>query len=262
MALGPWRFKSSPAHRGRTAGRRSGVARLLSGGERAASCAGLMLPPLATSAIRLPRSRSASFSAAASGAAPAGSTRLRVCSIISRVASRISSSLTSTKSSRCSQRICCGSSNGTRVARPSANVAVSSVDQRRGPATSGTRPVPPPTARRSPRSPAGSPSRRCTRRRRRCRRRSERRSRRRRAGLRGSRASRSDACDQERLVARVDVAVAVLLGERRAMLARGVEVPAVLDQLGAERPHRRQLDRVGVHRARRSRAVTPNRRAA
>ena len=66
--------------------------------------------------------RSASFSAAASGAAPAGSTRLRVCSIISRVASRISSSLTSTKSSRCSQRICCGSSNGTRVARPSANV--------------------------------------------------------------------------------------------------------------------------------------------
>ena len=42
------------------------------------------------------------------------------------IAARISSSETRTKSSRCSRMICCGSSNGTRVARPSANVSMRS----------------------------------------------------------------------------------------------------------------------------------------
>ncbi len=58
----------------------------------------------------------------------------------------------------------------------------------------------------------------------------------------------ADPCDQERLVARVDVTVAVLGGQRRAVLASLVEVLTVLDQLRALRAHRGQLDRVGAFR--------------
>ena len=54
----------------------------------------------------------------------------------------------------------------------------------------------------------------------------------------------ADAGDQERLVAGVHVAVAVLDGEALTMLAGLVEVPPVHDQLGAESAHRRELDRV------------------
>ena len=56
-----------------------------------------MFPPLQMSATRLPASRLRSLIAAASGAAPAGSARLRVPLIISSTARRISSSVTSTK---------------------------------------------------------------------------------------------------------------------------------------------------------------------
>ena len=54
------------------------------------------------------------------------SIRLRVRSSSASVASRISSSETSTKSSRCSRRICCGSSKPILVASPSAAVCISS----------------------------------------------------------------------------------------------------------------------------------------
>ncbi len=53
-----------------------------------------------------------------------------------------------------------------------------------------------------------------------------------------------DASDQVRLVARVDVAVAVLGSELRAVLARLVEVASVRDDLRAERLHRRELHRI------------------
>ena len=56
----------------------------------------------------------------------------------------------------------------------------------------------------------------------------------------------ADARDQERLVAGVDVAIAVLGGEGLAVLAGRVEVLPVHDQLGAERPHRGELHRVRV----------------
>jgi Transposase IS116/IS110/IS902 family len=95
------------------------------------SCAGLMLPPLQRSATRWPASRSRSLRTAASGAAPAGSTRVRVSSIRCSVAARSSSSATRTKSSRCSARMRWGSSNETRVYSPSANVWVSSATGRR-----------------------------------------------------------------------------------------------------------------------------------
>ncbi|HEY7794295.1 MAG TPA: hypothetical protein VIA10_09840 [Gaiellaceae bacterium] len=58
----------------------------------------------------------------------------------------------------------------------------------------------------------------------------------------------ADAGDQVRLVPGVDVAVPVLARERLAVLTRLVEVPAVDDQLGAERRHRVQLHRVRVLR--------------
>ena len=53
-----------------------------------------------------PANRPGSDSTAASAAAPAGSTRLRVLEIIVRVASRSAASLTRTKSSRWSRMIC------------------------------------------------------------------------------------------------------------------------------------------------------------
>ncbi len=55
-----------------------------------------------------------------------------------------------------------------------------------------------------------------------------------------------DARDQQRLVAGVHVAVAVLGREPLAVLARVVEVAAVDDELGAEAAHRGDLDRVRV----------------
>src|SRR6185437_5996440 len=94
---------------------------------RLTSCAGLMLPPVQMRVTLRPANRPGSLSTAASGAAPAGSTRLRVFSIISRVASRIASSETRTKSSSCSRMIRCGRSNAVLVASPSANVAALSV---------------------------------------------------------------------------------------------------------------------------------------
>ena len=51
----------------------------------------------------------------------------------------------------------------------------------------------------------------------------------------------ADAGDEQRLVPGVDVAVAVLRGERLAVLPRLVEVRAVHDQLRAERAHGRHL---------------------
>jgi hypothetical protein len=57
---------------------------------------------------------------------------------------------------------------------------------------------------------------------------------------------RCDAGDQQRLIAGVDVAVAVLVGELLAMLARIVVVAAVKDELGAEAAHRGHLHRVRV----------------
>ena len=54
--------------------------------QRAVSWAGLMLPPLQTTVTARPANRPGALSTAASAAAPAGSTRLRVFSIISRVA--------------------------------------------------------------------------------------------------------------------------------------------------------------------------------
>src|SRR5258707_11010263 len=83
-----------------------------------------MLPPLQTIATLRPAKRSGEPSTAARAAAPAGSTRLRVFSIISRVADFSASSETSTKSSRRSRKIACGSSNAVLVASPSANVLV------------------------------------------------------------------------------------------------------------------------------------------
>ena len=94
----------------------------LGGGE--ASWAGLMLPPEQISATLRPANRPGSVSTAASAAAPAGSTRLRVFSIISRFASRSVASVTRTKLSSRSRMICCGSSNAVLVASPSANVLV------------------------------------------------------------------------------------------------------------------------------------------
>ncbi len=86
-----------------------------------------MLPPLQTTATTRPLNRSGSASTAARAAAPAGSTRLRVFSIIARVAAASPSSETSTKSSSRSRRIRCGSSKAVRVASPSANVPMVSV---------------------------------------------------------------------------------------------------------------------------------------
>jgi hypothetical protein len=83
-----------------------------------------MLPPVQIRATARPANRPRSASTAASGAAPAGSTRLRVFSIINRVASASASSETRTKSSSDARRIRCGSSNAVRVASPSANVLV------------------------------------------------------------------------------------------------------------------------------------------
>jgi hypothetical protein len=57
---------------------------------------------------------------------------------------------------------------------------------------------------------------------------------------------RCDARDQQRLVAAVHVAVAVLARELLAALARVVEVAPVEDQLGAEPAHGGNLDRVGL----------------
>ena len=65
-----------------------------------------------------------------SGAAPAGSARLRVVSIINRTAVRISASGTRRKSSTISHRIRCGSSKAVRVARPSAIVPIRSSSKR------------------------------------------------------------------------------------------------------------------------------------
>ena len=53
-----------------------------------------------------------------------------------------------------------------------------------------------------------------------------------------------DAGDQVRLVARVDIAIAVLGRELRAVLARLVEVASVRDDLRSERLHRRELHRI------------------
>ena len=83
-----------------------------------------MLPPLQMTATLRPANRSGAASTAARAAAPAGSTRLRVISIINRVADISASSETRTKSSSHSRRIRCGSSNAVRVASPSANVLV------------------------------------------------------------------------------------------------------------------------------------------
>jgi hypothetical protein len=55
---------------------------------------------------------------------------------------------------------------------------------------------------------------------------------------------RSDARDQQRLIAGVQVAIAVLARELLAMLTRIVEVAPVEDQLGTEPPHGGNLDRV------------------
>ncbi len=68
-------------------------------GHSPASCAGLMLPPLQMIATFRPANRPGALSTAARAAAPAGSTRLRVFSIISRVAAFSASSETRTKSS-------------------------------------------------------------------------------------------------------------------------------------------------------------------
>ena len=169
-----------------------------------------------------------------------------MCSIISRFACRISSSLTSTKSSRCSQRICCGSSNGTRVARPSAKVSFSPSSSARAcherkAAGCGLR-------LHADHLDLGPDRLRDD------------------AGAGGAAAAAdghddridvgpvlddlerlgSDPGDQERLVAGVHVAVAVLGGEALAVLAGRVEVLSVHDQLGAERPHRSELDRVRI----------------
>ena len=57
-----------------------------------------------------------------------------------------------------------------------------------------------------------------------------------------------DAGDQQRLVAGVHVAVAVLEREPLAVLARVVEIAAVEDELGAEAAHRGDLDRVRLLR--------------
>ncbi len=89
-----------------------------------------MFPPLQTTATLRPANRPGSASTAARAAAPAGSTRLRVFSIIVLVASAIAASGTSTKSVSSSRMICCGSSNAVLVASPSANVEVSSPTSR------------------------------------------------------------------------------------------------------------------------------------
>ena len=131
-----------------------------------------MLPPLQDQRDRLARELSRSRSGAASGAAPAGSTRFRVPSIISRTALSSSSSSTRTKSSRQLHRIRCGSSKATRVASPSARVVHPVLERaRRVPPRAVGRRAPPATGRRSPRcSLLHRLRRRCTRRRRRCRR--------------------------------------------------------------------------------------------
>jgi hypothetical protein len=56
----------------------------------------------------------------------------------------------------------------------------------------------------------------------------------------------SDAGDQQRLVAGVHIAVAVVLCELLAVFACVVEVAPVDDQPGAQTTHRLDLDRVGV----------------
>jgi hypothetical protein len=141
------------------------------------------------------------------------------------VACRISSSLTSTKSSSCSQRICCGSSKGTRVASPRRGRGLAVEQRARLPGAEG--------GRRRLRLDADHLDLRPDRLRDDAR-----------AGGAAAAADRdddrvdvgpvledlerlgADAGDQERLVAGVDVAVAVLGGEPLAVLARGVEVLA------------------------------------
>src|SRR5581483_10937531 len=60
--------------------------------------------------------------------------------------------------------------------------------------------------------------------------------------------SGGDAGDQVRLVARVNVAEAVLPGEKLAVLAGVVVVTAAEDDVGAEPLHRGDLHRVGPFR--------------
>src|SRR5438105_1469608 len=98
---------------------------------RSRSWVGVTFEPLRIKTTRFPRRSSLRRRAAASGAAPAGSARLRVVSIISLTAARISASGTSMKSSSFSQRMRCGNSKAVRVARPSAMVAIRSVTRRR-----------------------------------------------------------------------------------------------------------------------------------
>ena len=155
---------------------------------------------------------------------------------LERRLARASSSLTRTKSSSCSQSIRCGSSNATRVARPSARVAIVSSSRLRdsqeryaaGAASDWT-----PITSIDVADRLGGD-----------------------AGAGGSAPAadrhdddvdlrllledlervRPDAGDQQRLVAGVDVAVAVLGREPLAVLASLVEVLPVDDELGAERP--------------------------
>ena len=79
----------------------------------------LALPPLITTATRLPASSSRLLQAPAKAAAPAPSTKFLVTVSSVACAARIWSSLTSTKSSRWRRRICSGSSKAVRVASPS-----------------------------------------------------------------------------------------------------------------------------------------------
>src|SRR5215472_9417139 len=90
-----------------------------------------MLPPLQTIATVRPANRCGTASTAASAAAPDGSTKFRVFSIIVRVAARRSSSETRTKSSSSCHKIRCVSSNAVLVASPSAKVRVASVTRAR-----------------------------------------------------------------------------------------------------------------------------------
>ena len=51
-----------------------------------------------------------------------------------------------------------------------------------------------------------------------------------------------------RFVSRVHVPIAVLPGELLGVFAGVIEVAAVEDDIGAERPHRSDLDRIGASR--------------
>ena len=204
----------------------------------AASWSSVMFPPLQTSATRLPASRSRSRSAPASGDGAGALDEVpRVLDHESRrprelVLADEDELVEVLPEDRLRQR------ERRPASRALPRRSPSGPRTPRGHATTDMRPAPPPPGRRSPRTTGAAPSRRCTRPRPRSRRRSGRRPRPRPGRPRASPGMRPDAGDQLRLVTGMDVPAAVLGGEPLAVLARLVEVAAVLDDLGAERADR------------------------